>query len=85
MVLKKIILCIGTLDSKGPELLYIKELIERKRGYRALVMDIGSLGKAFFHADITAKEVAEAAGSTIDEVRVLKRLVQQRRLWQLGQ
>lgn len=72
MVLEKIILCIGTLDSKGPELLYIKELIERKRGYRALVMDIGSLGKAFFHADITAKEVAEAAGSTIDEVRGIK-------------
>ena len=72
MVLEKIILCIGTLDSKGPELLYIKKLIERKRGYRALVMDIGSLGKAFFQADITAKEVAEAAGSTIDEVRGIK-------------
>jgi uncharacterized protein (UPF0261 family) len=72
MVLKKIILCIGTLDTKGPELQYIKQLIERKRGYDALVMDIGSLGIAPFTADITAEEVAKAAGTTIQEVRGLK-------------
>jgi uncharacterized protein (UPF0261 family) len=70
--LKKIILCIGTLDTKGLELQYIKQLIERKRGYDALVMDIGSLGIAPFTADITAEEVAKAAGSTIQEVRGLK-------------
>ena len=70
--MKKIILCIGTLDTKGPELQYIKQLIERKRGYDALVMDIGSLGIAPFTADITAEEVAKAAGSTIQEVRGLK-------------
>ena len=72
MILKKIILCIGTLDTKGPELQYIKQLIERKRGYDALVMDIGSLGLAPFTADITAEEVAKAAGSTIQKVRALK-------------
>jgi uncharacterized protein (UPF0261 family) len=70
--LKKIILCIGTLDTKGPELLYIKQLIERTSGYEALVMDIGSLGIAHFTADITAEEVAKAAGRTIQEVRGLK-------------
>ncbi len=70
--MEKIILCIGTLDTKGPELQYIKQLIEQKRGYRALVMDIGSLEKASFAADIIAEEVAEAAGSTIQEVRGLK-------------
>jgi uncharacterized protein (UPF0261 family) len=70
--LKKIILCIGTLDTKGPELLYIKRLIERTSGYEALVMDIGSLGIAHFTADITAEEVAKAAGRTIQEVRGLK-------------
>ena len=72
VILKKMILCIGTLDTKGPELQYIKQLIERKRGYDALVMDIGSLGIAPFTADITAEEVAKAAGSTIQEVRGLK-------------
>jgi uncharacterized protein (UPF0261 family) len=70
--LKKVILCIGTLDTKGPELLYIKHLIERRSGYEALVMDIGSLGIAHFTADITAEEVAKAAGKTIEEVRGLK-------------
>jgi uncharacterized protein (UPF0261 family) len=70
--LKKVILCIGTLDTKGPELLYIKHLIERRSGYEALVMDIGSLGIAHFTADITAEEVAKAAGKTIEEVRDLK-------------
>ena len=72
MILKKVILCLGTLDTKGPELRYIKQLIERKRGYKALVMDIGSLGIAPFTADIPAEEIAEAAGKTIQEVRGLK-------------
>jgi uncharacterized protein (UPF0261 family) len=72
VILNKIILCIGTLDTKGPELQYIKQLIERKKGYDALVMDIGSLGIAPFAADITAEEVAKAAGSTIQKVRALK-------------
>jgi uncharacterized protein (UPF0261 family) len=72
VILKKVILCIGTLDTKGPELLYIKQLIERRSGYEALVIDIGSLGIAHFTADITAEEVARAAGRTIQEVRGLK-------------
>jgi uncharacterized protein (UPF0261 family) len=72
VILNKIVLCIGTLDTKGPELQYIKQLIERKKGYNALVMDIGSLGIAPFAADITAEEVATAAGSTIQKVRALK-------------
>ena len=70
--MKKVILCIGTLDTKGPELLYIKQLIEQRSGYEALVMDIGSLDVAHFTADITAEEVAQAAGRTIEEVRDLK-------------
>lgn len=61
------ILCIATLDTKGPEAQYIKELIE-KRGHTALVMDIGSLERSPFTPDITAEEVARAAGSTIQEV-----------------
>jgi uncharacterized protein (UPF0261 family) len=70
--LKKIILCIGTLDTKGSELHYIKQLIEQREGYEALVMDTGSMGIAPFPADITAGEVAKAAGTTIQEVRGLK-------------
>lgn len=67
----KTVLCIATLDTKGPEIQYIKEMIE-KRGHASLVMDIGSLGKQYFTPDITAEEVAKAAGSTIEKVRGFK-------------
>lgn len=68
---KKVILCIGTLDSKGPELQYVKNLINGKENYQALVMDVGCLAEAYFDADITAEEVAAAAGTTIEDVRVI--------------
>ncbi|MFC1948032.1 Tm-1-like ATP-binding domain-containing protein [Chloroflexota bacterium] len=71
MYSKKVILCIGTLDSKGPELQYVKNLINGKENYRAFVMDVGCLAEAYFDADITAEEVASAAGSTIEEVRAI--------------
>jgi uncharacterized protein (UPF0261 family) len=64
----KAILCIGTLDTKGSELYYMKELIEKK-GHIALIMDISGLESSPFTADITAEEVAMAAGKTIQEVR----------------
>ena len=58
----------ATLDTKGLEAQYVKELIE-KRGHATLLMDIGSLGKPFFTPDITAEEVARMGGSTIQKVR----------------
>lgn len=64
----KTILCIGTLDTKGPELYYMKELIEKK-GHSALIMDVSGLERSPFTPDITAEEVAKAAGKTIEEVR----------------
>ena len=67
----RVILCIGTLDSKGPELKYVKNLINSKRDYQALVMDVGCLEEAYFDADVTAGEVARAAGTTIEEVRAI--------------
>jgi uncharacterized protein (UPF0261 family) len=76
VILNKIVLCIGTLDTKGPELQYIKQLIERKKGYNALVMDIGSLGIAPFAADITAEEEAGPAAKimTVGAIRIVKDL-----------
>jgi uncharacterized protein (UPF0261 family) len=65
------ILCIATLDTKGPEAQYIRELIE-KRGHTALLMDVSCLEGAPFTPDITAGEVAQAAGSTIQAVSRLE-------------
>jgi len=66
--MQKTILCIGTLDTKGPEFYHMKELIEKK-GHVALIMDISGLERSPFLPDITAEEVAKAAGKTIQEVR----------------
>jgi len=66
--MSKTILLIATLDTKGPEAQYIKALIE-KRGHTTLIMDVGSLEVSSYEADITAGEVAKAAGSSIEEVR----------------
>lgn len=65
------ILCIATLDTKGSEAQYMRELIE-KRGHTALVMDISCLEGSPFTPDITTGEVAKAAGSTIQEVSCLR-------------
>ena len=70
--MKKVILCIGTLDTKGPEIQYMKGLIKQKRGWAALVMDTGCQSEGYFKADISADDVARAGGSTIQDVRGLK-------------
>jgi uncharacterized protein (UPF0261 family) len=64
---EKTILIIATLDTKGPETLFVKKLIE-ERGLRTLVMDIGTTGESSFSADIPSREVAEAASRTLSEL-----------------
>jgi uncharacterized protein (UPF0261 family) len=65
--LKKIVI-IATLDTKGEEIGYLKELILR-RGHQPLIIDIGCGGEPKLEADITADEVARAAGSEIKKLR----------------
>jgi uncharacterized protein (UPF0261 family) len=64
---KKTVLIIATLDTKGPEALFVKRLIE-ERGLGTLVMDVGTTGKSFFSADIPGSEVAGAASRTLEEL-----------------
>jgi len=60
---------IGTLDTKGPEIAYVRDRI-RELGGEAVVIDSGILGEANgIVADVSRAEVAIAAGHTIDEVR----------------
>jgi uncharacterized protein (UPF0261 family) len=63
----KTIAIVGTLDTKGEEVRYLKELIER-RGYKAIVIDTGLLGAAPFPAEVTREQVAEAAGTDLKEI-----------------
>ena len=42
--MSRAIMVIGTLDTKGAEVGFLKEQIER-RGHRTVIMDIGILGR----------------------------------------
>jgi len=55
------ILVIGTLDTKGPEVGYLRDEVAR-RGGRPLVIDPGILGEPALAADVTRQQVAQAAG-----------------------
>jgi uncharacterized protein (UPF0261 family) len=65
-VLKRIVI-IATLDTKGEEVGYLKGLILR-RGHQPFIIDIGSGGEPRLEADITADEVARAAGAEIKKL-----------------
>jgi len=61
---------IVSLDTKGAEAKYIKELI-RKREHNVIVIDVGCQGESYFVGDITNEEVAKAAGALLSEVKAL--------------
>jgi uncharacterized protein (UPF0261 family) len=59
--LKKQLLIIATLDTKGREAAYVKDCVQRL-GIHPILMDVGTLGDPLTHPDITRVEVVEAAG-----------------------
>src|SRR5689334_13760058 len=59
---------IGTLDTKGDEIAYVRERLLALR-VEVIVVDSGILGEPHCRADITREEVAAAAGHTLDAVR----------------
>jgi uncharacterized protein (UPF0261 family) len=64
----KTIALIGTLDTKGEEIAFLRSLI-RTRGHRAIIMDTGILGKPFLQADISREEIARNGGEDIDTLK----------------
>lgn len=63
----KSILIVGTYDTKSDELLYLEERI-RSQGAKVIAMDVSVLGEAKVSTKISKFEVANAAGSTIQQV-----------------
>jgi uncharacterized protein (UPF0261 family) len=59
---------IGCLDTKGHEVLFLKQVIEES-GNHVHVIDTGVAGEPVFAAETTADEVARAAGSSLAELR----------------
>jgi uncharacterized protein (UPF0261 family) len=64
--MKKTILLLGTMDTKGVEFGYVKEKITEK-GHRAVVIDVGILGSPLLNADISREEVARSAGTSLQD------------------
>jgi uncharacterized protein (UPF0261 family) len=67
----KTVLLIGTLDTKGREIAYLRDRL-RALDLGTLVLDSGILGAPLgCEADISREAVAQAAGHTIDELRTI--------------
>lgn len=65
----KTIALLATLDTKGAEVGYMRDLITG-RGHRALVIDSGVVGEPATKPDISNRAVAEAGGKSLDELRL---------------
>jgi uncharacterized protein (UPF0261 family) len=62
---------VSTLDTKGPEAAFLKNLIQ-ERGYRVILMDMNTGGEPTIPPDISSKEIAEAGGGNVEEMRKMK-------------
>jgi len=62
--MKKKVVIVGSLDTKGKEYAFIKELIE-KQNIETLVVDFGVQGKPAFKPDITRSKIAKAGGGDL--------------------
>jgi uncharacterized protein (UPF0261 family) len=66
--MKKYLLIVATLDTKGREAAYVKDCVQ-KRGIHPILMDVGTLEEPLTNPDITRSEVVEAAGSHLDLIK----------------
>jgi uncharacterized protein (UPF0261 family) len=69
--MQKRVLLISTLDTKGDETFYLKGRLEA-RGAECVLMDISMRGKGASPAHILPEAVAQAGGSTLEEVHASK-------------
>ncbi len=67
-VTARTILLLGTLDTKGHEYGYVRDLIHA-RGHRTLLVDLGVLGEPQIETDVGADDVARAAGTDLATLR----------------
>lgn len=65
--MSKQILIISTLDTKGVETFYLKKKIEAL-GFSVILMDLSMRANVKLPAEITNAKVAEAGGSSIEEI-----------------
>jgi uncharacterized protein (UPF0261 family) len=62
------VILIGTLDTKGLELAFVRDLLHAA-GLATIVVDAGVWGQPSFTADISREQVFEAAGTNLEDTR----------------
>ena len=62
------VVLLGTLDTKGREYGYVKEVLV-EAGVTPLLVDFGVLADPPFEPDISASEVAKAGGANLSDMR----------------
>ena len=62
MAADPVVVLVGTLDTKGHELEYMRDRV-REAGAEVVLVDVGVLGEPQVTADVSREEVAEAAGA----------------------
>ncbi|MEK7404708.1 MAG: Tm-1-like ATP-binding domain-containing protein [Acidobacteriota bacterium] len=67
MKLRGPILLVGTLDTKGEEILYLRERL-LAAGAEPLVIDVGVLDPAPFGPDVSREEIARRAGTSLAQL-----------------
>jgi len=65
---ERTVLLLGTLDTKGDELAFLRERL-RDAGVGVLLADVGTLEPASVEPDITREEVGAAAGVDVEALR----------------
>ena len=68
MTHRSVALLVATMDTKGPEALYIADCI-KKEGIQVKIMDAGIRGISQAPVDITREKVAQAGGKPLKEVQ----------------
>ena len=63
----KKVLILGTVDTKGEQLRFLKEKIA-SRGHEAVLMDLSMGSHPSFQADITPREIASLVGKNLEEI-----------------
>ena len=67
--MKELVLVIGTLDTKGPEVAYVRDKL-KEFGLNPYVIDVGILGEPVgITADFSKAQLAQFGGTTIEKVQ----------------
>jgi uncharacterized protein (UPF0261 family) len=69
---EKIVAVLGTLDTKGEEIAFVKECLE-EAGVSVMLIDLGVINVPTLKAQVTREEVARAGGYTLNQLQPNKK------------